>query len=51
MAESLPPIIVYINPGEATAEDIAELYLALNELYKHFGGTGLKFSLERPANG
>lgn len=39
-------ISVFIDPGDATAEDIADLYVALANYYKVVGGSGLKFTNE-----
>ena len=39
----LPPIHVYIDPGDASTELIAELYANLDALYRSLGGSGLKF--------
>jgi hypothetical protein len=43
MKDSQYPITLYIDPGEADANDIADLFSALNDLYQHFGGSNLKF--------
>jgi hypothetical protein len=35
----------YLDPGGATVQQIADLLLALNQLHRGFGGSGLTFSL------
>jgi hypothetical protein len=32
-----------VDPGDASPEDLAELYLALSDLYRAYGGRGLAF--------
>jgi len=34
---------LWIDPGNASAEDIGELFLAIDNLYRAYGGTGLNF--------
>lgn len=41
--EFYPPISLYIHPGDASAEDVSEFYMALNVLYRSIGGAGLRF--------
>jgi hypothetical protein len=36
----------YLDPGEATVQQIVDLLLALNQLHRGLGGSGLTFSLE-----
>ncbi len=35
-----------IDPGTATAMEIAELYDAISRLYEAMGGSGLRFEVE-----
>lgn len=35
-----------IDPGTATAEDIAELFHEMSVLYQMMGGSGIKFTVE-----
>jgi len=37
------PLTILIDPGQATAEDIGELFFRLSHLYKLIGGSGLEF--------
>ncbi len=39
----MEPIELYIDPGTATPEEIAELLIAISDLYRAFGGQGLEF--------
>lgn len=45
---TLEPLVLYIAPGTATAEQIAELLTALSDLYRLMGGSGIQWSV-RPA--
>lgn len=38
-------IVMRIIPGDATSQDIADLMLALDGLYRAYGGKGLKFAI------
>src|SRR5262249_40248212 len=41
-----PPLTVYLDPGEAPQELITEFYLALDALYRAYGGSGLEIAKE-----
>jgi len=42
-------IEIRIAPGNASPEEIAEFFLALDALYRAHGGSGLKFNLQSEA--
>jgi len=42
-----PSLTIYIDPGDASADTITELYLALSALYEAHGGSGLKIVRHR----
>ena len=44
MSSEVEPLLLAIDPGDASAGDILEYYLALNAYYKSLGGEGLKFT-------
>lgn len=39
-------LTVFIDPGEADADDITELFMALSDVYRSVGGQGLKVESE-----
>ena len=39
-----PSISLFIDPGEATSAEIAELYSALSDLHRAYGGAGLELA-------
>lgn len=40
------PLVLIVDPGDASAELIAELYLKLDAIYRAQGGSGLHFKRE-----
>ncbi len=48
---SEPVLVIYISPGSATAEDIAELLMAISDLYRAMGGIGIDWSVEDARRG
>lgn len=38
-----PPLDIFIDPGDSTADMISEFYLALSAYYQSMGGSGLKY--------
>ena len=44
--EAAPQIRIWIDPGEANADDIRALLSSLNELHVALGGLGFTFSVE-----
>ena len=38
----VPPLKIHIDPGEATKEDIKNLLIALSNLQRAYGGSGLE---------
>ncbi len=43
--QDIQPLELLIDPGEATAEDLAELFHELSKLYRMMGGSGLDFRM------
>jgi hypothetical protein len=46
MSDKLQSLVIYVDPGNASPELIAELFIALNALYVSMGGSGLKIVTE-----
>ncbi len=40
------PIRFTLNPGDASAEDLAEVLISMSELHRSYGGLGLIFESE-----
>lgn len=38
---------LYVKPGSASAEEIAEVLTAFSDLYKAYGGSGLVFEVKK----
>jgi ATP-dependent Clp protease ATP-binding subunit ClpC len=43
--ESTTPLTLLIDPGDATSEEISELFLELSTLYRMVGGSGINFTI------
>jgi hypothetical protein len=39
------PVTILLQPGTASPEEIAELFLAISDLYRSLGGSGLKWTV------
>ena len=43
--ESITPLALLIDPGDATSEEISELFVELSTLYRMVGGSGINFTI------
>lgn len=45
-SQSIPPLSVYLEPGDASPQLIAEFFVALDVVYRAYGGSGLKIETD-----
>ena len=49
--EELEPLGILIDPGDASAEELGELFYEISELYRMMGGSGIDFRVSEVREG